>query len=168
MSLTRLSIAYPPHSLFDTLDMTRRLYPTWPSHSLEHVATRLKGANKAEHWALSDARLVKDIFLAMLKDIPTVKTTADVMRVSQPLSFADAPVFAIQPPAGFEALSEAIAERCAITIIYDRGVPRSGPRTITPRLVLEVHGVAYVIAHCHRSDAERIFRLDRIQEWWLE
>ena len=29
------------------------------------------------------------------------------------------------------------------------------PRTITPRLVLEVHGVAYVIAPCHLSDAER-------------
>jgi DNA polymerase-3 subunit alpha (Gram-positive type) len=32
MALTRLGIACPPHDLFDTLDMTRRLYPTWPSH----------------------------------------------------------------------------------------------------------------------------------------
>jgi DNA polymerase-3 subunit epsilon len=167
MALTRLGIAYPPHNICDTLNMARRLYPTWPSHSLEHVATRLKIANKAEHRALSDARLVKDIFLAMLKDIPTVKTIADVMRVSHPLTFADAPVFAIEPPPGFEALSEAIAERCAITIIYDRGVPRSRPRTITPRLVLEVHGVAYVIAHCHWSETERTFRLDRIRECWL-
>ena len=39
---------------------------------------------------------------------------------------------------------------------------------IMPRLVLEVHGVAYVIAHCHLSDAERTFRLDRIRECWLE
>jgi DNA polymerase III alpha subunit (gram-positive type) len=35
MVLTRLGIACPPHYLFDTLDMTRRLYPTWPSHSME-------------------------------------------------------------------------------------------------------------------------------------
>ena len=62
MALIRLGIAYPLHSLFDTLEMARRLYPTWHSHSLEHVATRLKVANKAEHRALSDARLVKDIF----------------------------------------------------------------------------------------------------------
>jgi predicted DNA-binding transcriptional regulator YafY len=39
---------------------------------------------------------------------------------------------------------------------------------ITPRLVLEVQGVAYVIAHCLLSDAERTFRLDRIRECWLE
>jgi DNA polymerase III epsilon subunit family exonuclease len=57
MALTRLGIASPLHSLFDTLDMARRLYPAWPCHSLEHVVTRLEVANTAEHRALSDARL---------------------------------------------------------------------------------------------------------------
>jgi hypothetical protein len=60
---------------------------------------------------------VKEIFLAMLKDISTVNTIADVMHVSQPLTFADAPVCAIEPPAGFEALAMAMTERCAITIM---------------------------------------------------
>jgi hypothetical protein len=167
MALTRLGIAYPSHDVFDTLDMARRLYPTLPSHSLEHVAARLKIANTAEHRALSDARLVKAIFLAMLKDIPTVKTIDAVTRVSPPRTFTDAPVIAIEPPPGFEALSTAIAERCAIAIVYEQGWQRPQPRMITPRMVLEVHGVAYVIAHCHLSDAERTFRLDRIRECWL-
>jgi len=121
MALIRLGIAYPPHDVFDTLDIARRLYPGWHSHSLENMAARLKIANRAEHRALSDARLVKDVFLEMLQCIPTVKTIADVMRVSPPLTFADAPVCAIDLPAGFEALSTAIAERCAITIVYERG-----------------------------------------------
>src|SRR6266576_5350104 len=60
MALIRLGIVFLPHYLFDTLDMARRLYPTWPSHSLEHVAMRLKVANGAEHRALSDAWLGKD------------------------------------------------------------------------------------------------------------
>jgi DNA polymerase III epsilon subunit-like protein len=168
IALIRLGIVCPPHYVFDTLNMACRLYPTWPSYSLEHVASRLKVANRAEHRALSDARLVKDIFLAMLKDIPTVKTIADVMHVSQPRTFTDAPVFAIEPPPGFEALSAAIAERCTITIIYEYRSQCPKPRKITPRLVLEVHGVASVIARCHRSDAERTFRLDRIRECWLK
>jgi DNA polymerase III epsilon subunit family exonuclease len=167
MALTRLGIAYPSHDVFDTLDMARRLYPTLPSHSLEHVAARLKIANKAEHRALSDARLVKATFLAMLKDIPTVKTIDAVTRVSPPRTFTDAAVFAIEPPPGFEALSTAIAARCALAIVYEQGWQRPQPRMITPRMVLEVHGVAYVIAHCHLSDAERTFRLDRIRECWL-
>jgi DNA polymerase III epsilon subunit-like protein len=67
--------------------MTRRLYPTWPSRSLEHVATRLKIANGAEHCALSDARLVKDVFLAMLQRTPTLKKISDLIRFSPLLTF---------------------------------------------------------------------------------
>jgi predicted DNA-binding transcriptional regulator YafY len=61
-----------------------------------------------------------------------------------------------------------MAEQCAITIVYKHGWQRPTPRMITPRLVLQVHEVTYVIAHCHVSDAERTFRLDRIRECWLE
>ena len=151
----------------DTLDIARRLYPEWHSHSLENVAARLKIANTAEHRALSDACLVKQIFLAMLQHAPTVRTITDLGHLSPPLTFADGPVFAIAPPVGFEALSTAMSEQCAITIVYEHGWQRPTPRVITPRLVLEVHGVAYVIAYCHLSDAERTFRLDRIRECWL-
>jgi len=132
MALIRLGIAYPPHDVFDTLEMTRRLYPTWPSHSLENVAIGLNVANRAEHRPLSDAR-----------------------------------VWPINPPSGFEALAMAMAKPCAITIVYEPGWQRPTPRMITPRLVLEVHGVVYVIAHCHLSNAEKTFRLDRIRECWL-
>jgi DNA polymerase III epsilon subunit family exonuclease len=167
MALIRLGIACPPHDVFDTLAMARQLYHTWPSHSLAHVAMRLNVASRAEHRALSDALLVKEVFLAMLRHTPTVKTIADVMRVSQPLTFADAQVCTVEPPPGFEILTTAIAEQCAIAIVYEQGWQRPQPRMITPRLVLEVQGVAYVIAHCHMSNAERTFRLDRIREWWL-
>jgi predicted DNA-binding transcriptional regulator YafY len=61
----------------------------------------------------------------------------------------------------------ALSKRCTITIVYEHGWRRPTPRIITPLLVLKVHGVAYVIAHCHRSDAERTFRLDRIRACWL-
>jgi DNA polymerase III epsilon subunit-like protein len=167
MALTRLGIACPPHYVCDTLDMARRLYPSWHSHSLENVAARVEIANGAEHRALSDARVVKDVFLAMLRPTPTVKAIADLIRVSQPLTLADAPICTIEPPAGFEALTMAMTERCAITIVYEHGGQQPQPPIITPRLVLEVHGAAYMIGHCHRSDAERPFRLDRVRECWL-
>jgi DNA polymerase-3 subunit epsilon len=48
MALTRLGMTFPPHKLFDTLEMTRRLYPTWPSHRLEHVATMPNGPHVME------------------------------------------------------------------------------------------------------------------------
>jgi WYL domain len=154
--------------VFDTLDIARRLYPTWPSHSLERMATQLKVANGVDHRALSDTCLVKDIFPAMLKDIPTLKTIAELGHLSPPLTFAEAPVYAIDPPAGFEALTMAMTEQGAMTIIYERGAQQARPRKITPRLVLQVYGVAYVVAHCHQRGREKTCRLDRIQRCWLD
>jgi len=39
---------------------------------------------------------------------------------------------------------------------------------MTPRVVLEVKGVAYVAAHCHQDGFEKTLRLDRIRECCLE
>ncbi len=47
MTLTRLGIACPPHCVFDTLEITRRLYPTWTSHLVERMASPLHGATGA-------------------------------------------------------------------------------------------------------------------------
>jgi predicted DNA-binding transcriptional regulator YafY len=92
---------------------------------------------------------------------------ADLLRLSPPLTFADAPVCAIEPPAGFEALAMALAGQCTMMIVYEQGMQRSRPRKITPRSLVEVQGIAYVIAHCHRDDVEKTFRLDRIRQCWL-
>lgn len=98
-ALTRLGIACPPHDLFDTLELARQLYPIWPSHSLENIAIRLHVAGGREHRALPDARLVKDVFLELLQRTPTVKSIADLVHISSPLTFADAPT-ASNPPQG--------------------------------------------------------------------
>ena len=99
------------------------------------VASTLNVADGAVHWALWDARLVKDVFLTRLKDIPTGRTISELIRVSHPLTFVNASVCAIDPPAGFEALATAMAERYTITIIYKQGLRRAVPRKdyATPR-----------------------------------
>jgi hypothetical protein len=56
------------------------------------------------------------VFLKLLRRKPTLKTVADLVRLSPLLTFADTPVFAIEPPAGCAALATALAERCAAWI----------------------------------------------------
>ena len=68
------------------------------------VATRLKVANRAEHRALSDVRLVKDVFLELLRGTPTLKKISEMMRVSHPLTFADSPAFSIELSGDLNAL----------------------------------------------------------------
>jgi hypothetical protein len=82
--------------------------------------------------------LVKYVCLATLRPTSTIEVIAVLVQLSPQLTFADALVSAIEPSAGVEALSTAMAERCTITIIYEHGWQRPTPRMITPRLVLEV------------------------------
>jgi DNA polymerase III epsilon subunit-like protein len=104
-----MGIACPPHYVSDTFDMACQLYHAWSSHSLEKIAIRPNVANGAEHRARSDARLDKDIFLAMLQRTPTVNKFSDLKCLSPPLTFANAPGCNIEAPPGFEVLTTAIA-----------------------------------------------------------
>jgi hypothetical protein len=65
-------------------------------------------------------------------------------------------------PITHDSTSVAIAERCAITIVYKRGSPRPKRRTMTPPLMLEVKGVASVMTHGHQSHAVRTVVCPRI------
>jgi predicted DNA-binding transcriptional regulator YafY len=89
---------------------------------------------------------------------------ADLAHPAPPLTCSGALVFAIEPLPGFEALTTALSERCAITIVYEHGWQWPRPQTMTPLLVLEVKDVAYVVALCHPNRCEKVFRLDRIRE----
>jgi hypothetical protein len=63
-------------------------------------------------------------------------------------------------PITHDSTSVAIDQRCAITIAYERGSPRPRPRTMTPHLVLEVNGVAYVVVDCNQGKCKKTFRLE--------
>jgi hypothetical protein len=51
--------------------------------------------------------------------------------------------------------------------MYECGLLRLGPRTMTPRVVLEVHGIASRVAHGHRDEGVKTIGLDRLQWSWL-
>src|SRR5919106_4648188 len=74
--------------------------PIWPSHNLENMAIRLHVARGREHRALPDARLVQDVLLELLHRTPTVKSIANLVHMSPPLTCADAPT-ASNPTRGF-------------------------------------------------------------------
>lgn len=62
-------------------------------------------------------------------------------------------------------LIQAAARRSNIRIVYSGGSEAGGSRVISPLGVFTVDGYEgiYVSALCHRRNAERVFRLDRIE-----
>jgi predicted DNA-binding transcriptional regulator YafY len=66
-------------------------------------------------------------------------------------------------PSGVDPLVQAIEDRQAVSFRYASGSGEVGQRTIDPWLIAWRRGRAYVIGHDHERQAQRVFRLDRIE-----
>jgi hypothetical protein len=62
------------------------------------------------------------MFFELSRHIPILKKFSDLVCGSPPLTFANAPVFPIKLPAGFEAVTVVLAERGPITICNEWGM----------------------------------------------
>lgn len=103
-------------------------------------------------------------------DRPVVEGTLEKVRelISQepegesPLG---ATLGAEQHAAAISTLREAIRECRRVEITYQKGGSEAADlRTICPFSFAVEQGVWYLVAHCDRSEAIRIFRLDRVQD----
>lgn len=103
-------------------------------------------------------------------DRPMVETTLEKVRVllSQEPDKENtraATLGAEKHATTISMLREAIRERRRVEVTYQKGGTEvSDQRTICPFSFVVEQGVWYLVAHCDRSEAIRIFRLDRVQE----
>jgi hypothetical protein len=107
-------------------------------------------SNRAGHYALPDARLIKDVFLAPPQRIPTLKKNwtwcplaAAYLRDCPPDRFRgthDRDIYTMRH-------NDRVRMRMATT----------GTTKITPRLLVEVHGMASTLAYCHQDRFEKSF-----------
>ncbi len=162
-ALTRQQLGIPPHSVVDTMVLSRRRLRQIANHRLDTVAKHFGVADFTEHRALADALVLRSIFLRLLSERPAIRKLDDLMTIAPPLNFETANVAPIILPAGFEPLAVAIETGQSVGIVYDGGTKGETRRMITPREVIETNGLLYLIAHCHIDQMEKHFRLDRIQ-----
>lgn len=66
-------------------------------------------------------------------------------------------------PSGVDPIVRAIEDRQAVAFRYSSGSGDVSERTIDPWLIAWRRGRAYVIGHDHERDAQRVFRLDRVE-----
>jgi DNA polymerase-3 subunit epsilon len=167
VDLIRLGLAFPPNLIFDTKLIAQALLPLLPSYSLVNLGAMLGVSMGQEHRALSDARLTRDVLLALLAKAPAVKTIEDLGRLAPPIMFESARIYEAQPPSGFEDLVTAIKEKRRVVMVYEGGTKGEEPREVTPRAILGYGGVVYLAAFCHTDAREKVYRIDRIRSYHL-
>ncbi len=77
----------------------------------------------------------------------------------------DAVDVTLAPPPGLTSLQKAAADHRQVEIdYYSYGRDEHTVRVIDPHLVYSAAGQWYVAAYCHRVEADRLFRIDRIRD----
>ena len=163
-ALSRCKLTIAEHPVVDTLALSRRRLWDLPNHKLETVAQHFGVVNPDAHRALADSLVVKEIFQKLLEIRPSINNLEDLFDLAPPYGFE--PVEFVVPPVSrrHQPLVDAIEIGQCISIIYRGGTQGTSRRQITPTNLIKIHGRAYVVAHCHRDNTEKHFRLDRIVE----
>lgn len=153
----------PRHCVLDTVSVARCCLPRMRSYRLESLARALGVADREEHRALADARLLRDVFLKMLSRHPKLADVRELFSLVSAMSFATPGAIAARR-AVREELTLAIQRQATIVMLYE-GVTR-GPleRRVTPRVLEEAGSLTYLLAFCHADQMEKTYRLDKIRE----
>ncbi|MBK9142180.1 MAG: WYL domain-containing protein [Candidatus Melainabacteria bacterium] len=168
VSLARLGMPFPKNKVVDTLVMSRELLPDAPRHQLKTVVELLGLPAGDYHRALADSVHVRDVFLKLttasgLSDFEALEimgavSTFDFDRHAESVR-ASMPE---QSVAIMDSISRAIELRQVVKMTYN-GTYRSN-RTILPLSLIHSRGQFYLNAICQSLQAERTFRVDRIDK----
>ena len=160
----KTGLTLPANPVIDTLDLARTCVRGAPSCRLEDLVVYLGLAESEDHRALSDSRLVMELFTHVAGRIEWLRTVGDLFRLSPPLTADDCPDVLDRAAGRLRGLGRGDCGTTHVVIAYDGGTRGPADRRITPRAMLQSNGRQYLIAYCHAAKMEKTYRLDRIRE----
>ena len=104
--MTRKGIPFPDLPVIDSIPIARALRPQARNYKLESLGRELDIAEREEHRALADSFLLKDVLLKLIARSRNSCSLVDLIAAQRPIRFAEAGVYTIDPPAGFEKLGD--------------------------------------------------------------
>lgn len=161
--LDRCELPSGGNLILDTVDIYRRLFPGLPGYSLLHLAQQFKIADTQDHRALADARYVCSLFRQAAARFPAIDGDEALRRAFTVYHMDDWKLKPAVIPESFENLASALEEKRRIRIKYRSAGQPPAWRVIRPVSVHALGDRLYVSAHCEKADADRTFRLDRIE-----
>jgi DNA polymerase III epsilon subunit family exonuclease len=157
------TIRLPRNIILDQIELTRRVFSDLPTYSLEATCQRFNLVDEQDHRAMSDAILVKKLFLYCLKQYASENERFAALNAMYHYSFGG-PMVAKIAPETMTIINDALDVGATLEITYAGGSLKGKPRRIIPILLYNRDGIGYLTAKCMLSNANKQFRLDRIRE----
>ncbi len=159
----RNDISLPRNTVFDQIDLSRKAYPGLPTYALEPICKRFNLIDIQTHRALADAILVKKLWLHCLNVWETVDDHLNIINNLTHYTFGGPMIVRIDQGL-VDVINMAMDRGKNLEIVYSGGSHQGHPRPITPFMIYNRDGVAYMMAKCLLSNASKQFRIDRIEE----
>jgi DNA polymerase III epsilon subunit-like protein len=165
--LDRNKLSLPESPVYDTVDIFHRLFPGLPSYSLLSLAHAFRIAETQEHRALADALYVRALMETAGRRLRELDNPQEVIRSFTVHRLSEWRGREIDLPAEFTDITVAMRHGLSLEILYASENSPPQRRIVHPRQVHARRANFYLLAYCELAQAERTFRLDRIQSFQL-
>lgn len=164
--LRRADIDPPPMLVLDTYHLARLVFPAAPSYKLSALVAQLNlTMSGPAHRALPDAEACARLFEACLMALPEgVEITLAELIGRYPQARVGVPEASAEATLAQRSLQLAIRDQQDVVIQYRNARNEVLDRRISPILLGGYGRYSYVEAFCHLRQANRQFRIDRIQQ----
>lgn len=156
----------PPNPIYDTLILTRKLFPELMSHSLANLVAYLDIADLPAHRAMPDVLATVGLFrqCAMKLRGLGIRTWAEFTQYYGHPHYINFEKYNIadELPEEFKDILRVIERGMMLFIEYVANNAQCTSRVIAPESIFLRDGKFYLNAFCHLRQENRLFRLDRI------
>ena len=163
----RVGLPLMENLILDTVDLYRHYRPGLDSYALQALMRKFKLGVDQNHRATDDAALVWKLFSMVAEDFPVFHTHGEFKRHLTFYSMSQWRGEERELPERYALIARAAEDNLALEIVYATNGQPPHTRTIRPNRIHNLRTVFYVTAFCEQAQAERTFRLDRIQSFRL-
>jgi DNA polymerase III epsilon subunit family exonuclease len=156
----RLDLEPPDYPVVDCILLARRRLKLY-SYSLAAIGQHLGLAETVRHRAADDTQTLKAVFTHLLHRPRPIASLDALFQLAGICYFHELNAYVDDRPRVLRILKQAIRGGHTLSIVYHGGSFPGSTRNITPvELDLEL---GHVLAHCHRTQQERVFRIDKMR-----
>ncbi len=162
----RLGINPTSNPIYDTLQLTRRLFPELQSHGLGSLTAEFSIPHETKHRGLPDVMGTQGVFVECIKRLEQegIRTWEEFKDwYGSPINFSPENFELLSMlPLEFRPLKEAVERGDRLEVMYEDRASKRTRRIIEPQSMFVAYGNLYLTAYCHLRGANRNFKLERI------
>lgn len=167
----RSGIVPSDNPIYDTLLLSRRLFPGLRSYGLASLTQVFEIRHDVKHRGMPDVMGTRGVFMECVSKLER-QGVASRDEFDQwygdPIGFSPEKYSLLgKLPEGYGPLREAVERGKVLEVIYEDRAGQRTRRRIEPQGLYVAYGNLYITAYCHLRQANRNFKLERIHAFHI-